>query len=140
MSMARISSGVGVRPTLYLGDCATRTANIAAAAAYLSNHITHAPVCQDFPGPDGIVVVFVIRSAHSHQSLVRGLHVSGFVGCARLHDGFPTVPAPWQAEPCEGDRQAWFTQVRVLPRAAAIGRYLYALNTAASRPGQPRDF
>src|SRR5260370_27632855 len=93
MSVARISSGDGVRPTPYLGDSASSPAH-ARATPNLASRISHAPVCENLPGPDAVVVIFVICSAHCDQGLVRRLHVTGLIRCARLHDGFSPVPVP----------------------------------------------
>src|SRR5437773_10357727 len=70
ISMRRISSAVGVRPTPYVGDCANaglpRSSRIVTS---LSEPIGHAPVFVDLPGHNAVV-----EPGHSVISLL--MHVS----------------------------------------------------------------
>src|ERR1700687_5807327 len=86
ISMRRISSAVGVRPTPYVGDCANAglpkspTLVSSRIAASLSEPIGHAPVLGDLPGHNA-----VLEPGHSVISLHRHVPPLGDLLSQRLH-------------------------------------------------------
>src|SRR5919197_5629153 len=101
MSHARISSGVGVRPTPYRGDCASAaTPRSNTNGRTLSIPIGHAPVPRDSPGLNGVVQprhaeCFIERLVPVLGDLCsRRLHLTDVVRAARLNLGFLSVPVP----------------------------------------------
>src|SRR6266404_7150975 len=106
ISMRRISSAVGVRPTPYVGDCANaglpRSSRIVTS---LSEPIGHAPVLGDLPRHNAVV-----EPGHSVISLRRHvpplgdllsqrLHLPDLVGGARKNLGRVSIPIPLMGEP-----------------------------------------
>src|SRR3954466_14852619 len=103
MSQARISSGVGVRPTPYVGDCASADTPISDANANGSNlrvPIGHAPVSRDPPRLHAVV-----QARHAERGIVglvpvlgdlftRRLNLADLVGAARQEFGLVAVPIP----------------------------------------------
>src|SRR5712675_2188668 len=85
ISMRRISSAVGVRPTPYVGDCADaglpRSPTLVSSriATSLSEPIGHAPVLGDLPGHDAVV-----QPRHPVISLKRHVPVLGDLLSRRL--------------------------------------------------------
>src|SRR5262245_46026773 len=116
MSMRRISSAVGVRPTPYVGDCANtglpKSGTIVSPTLASSGMLTslgepigHLPVLGDLPGHDAVV-----EPGHSVISLRRHipplgdllpqrLHLPDLVGGARQNLGLLSIPVPPIAEP-----------------------------------------
>src|SRR5580704_1170462 len=82
ISKARISSGVGARPTPNLGDdCANAgLARMSAIATSLSEPIGHAPVLGDLPRHNAVV-----EPRHSVISFKRHVPVLGDLLSHRLH-------------------------------------------------------
>src|SRR5262245_13096873 len=86
ISMRRISSAVGVRPTPYVGDCANAglpknpTLVSSRIVTNLSEPIGHAPVLGDLPGHNAIV-----EPGHSVVSLRRHVPPRGDLLSQRLH-------------------------------------------------------
>src|SRR5262245_16071823 len=142
MSHARISSAVGVRPTPYLGDCASAATPISNTNARtgpgLSVPIGHAPVARDSPRLNGVVEPrhaerFVVRLVPVFCDLCsRRLHLTDLVGAARLELGFLPVPIPLVAE--SGMRHAGgrSLDLRSVPSLAAIGGDLHLFDRAAA--------
>src|SRR6059036_1392438 len=98
MSMARISSGLGVRPMPYLGDCAVRITHVTSRTAPLTIHIGHAPVGHHLVLADAIVVVVGISAANRHKRSQIRLDVACLVSGARFDDRFAAFPPPGQAK------------------------------------------
>src|SRR5262249_35236451 len=106
ISMRRISSAVGVRPTPYVGDCANaglpRSSRIVTS---LSEPIGHAPVLGDLPGHNAVVEPgHSVISLHRHvpplgDLLSQRLHLPDLVGGARKNLGRVSIPSPLIAEP-----------------------------------------
>src|SRR5262249_37642932 len=132
ISMRRISSGVGVRPTPYVGDCANaglpRSSRIVTS---LSEPIAHAPVLGDLPGHDAIVEPGPsVISLHRHvpplgDLLSQRLHLPDLVGGARKNLGRVPIPSPRIAEP--DVRHALWCRLELgeVPLLPAIGGYLH---------------
>src|SRR2546427_9266796 len=122
MSHARISSGVGVRPTWYVGDCALSVApristkassggRVLLEPADLSDRaldevrIVHAPIGHDSPHLNRVVRAFDVEVWR--QGLVPELrdlrpcwlHRTEFVRAARHDLALLAVPRPRQREP-----------------------------------------
>src|SRR6266850_1104260 len=147
ISMRRISSAVGVRPTPYVGDCANaglpRSSKIAAS---LSEPIGHAPVLGDLPGHNTVVEPgHSVISLHRHvpplgNLLSQRLHLPDLVGGARKNLGLVSIPIPVIAEP--DVRHALWSPLELgeVPFLPAIGGYFHGLNGAPAGPGQPADF
>src|SRR5262245_53579960 len=107
MSHARSSSAVGVRPTPYVGDCASTDAPISntnANARILCVAIGHAPVAGASPWLNAVV-----ESRHRESGVVRLVPVLGQLRarrlsltdlvCAARHDlRLGSVPVPVVAE------------------------------------------
>src|SRR5262245_60780840 len=101
ISHARISSGVGVRPTPYFADWASAAAPMSHTnVRILSVAIGHAPIARDFPGLNGVV-----ETGHAERLVKRlvpelgdlcsrRLHLADLVRAARLDLGFLSVPIP----------------------------------------------
>src|SRR5206468_11280521 len=106
ISMRRISSAVGVRPTPYVGDCANaglpRSSRIVTS---LSEPIGHAPVLGDLPGHNAVVEPgHSVISLHRYvpplgDLLSQRLHLPNLVGGARKNLGRVSIPSPLIAEP-----------------------------------------
>src|SRR3982074_1317312 len=106
ISMRRISSAVGVRPTPYVGACANaglpRSSRIVTS---LSEPIGHAPVLGDLPGHNAVVEPgHSVISLHRHvpplgDLLSQRLHLSDLVGGALQDHGGETTPSPLVAQP-----------------------------------------
>src|SRR5438132_1847383 len=146
ISMRRISSAVGVRPTPYVGDCANaglpRSSRIVTS---LREPIGRAAVPGDLPGHNAVVA-----PGHSVISLPRHvpplgdllsqrLHLPDLVGGARKNLGRVSIPSPLIAEP--DVRHALWCRLELgeVPLLPAIGGYLHGTNGAAAGPGQTAD-
>src|SRR6516225_6661921 len=120
ISMRRISSAVGVRPTPYVGDCANaglpRSSRIVTS---LSEPIGHAPVLGDL--------------------LSQRLHLPDLVGGARKNLGRVSIPSPLIAEPDVRHGLWCRLELGEVPLLPAIGGYLHGTNGAPAGPGQPAD-
>src|SRR5438093_410936 len=82
ISQARISSGVGVRPTPNVGDCAEPSwhiARIATSGRTLRKRIVHTPIARDLPRLNGIV-----RARDPEFVVQRLVPVFGGLGSRRL--------------------------------------------------------
>src|SRR3979411_1161123 len=146
ISMRRISSAVGVRPTPYVGDCANaglpRSSRIVTT---LSEPIGHAPVLGDLPGHNAVVEPrHSVISLHRHvpplgDLLSQCLHLPDLVGGARKNLGRVSIPSPRIAEP--DVRHALWCRLELgeVPLLPAIGGYLHGTNGAPAGPGQPAD-
>src|SRR6195256_2773986 len=132
ISMRRISSAVGVRPTPYVGDCANaglpRSSRIVTS---LSEPIGHAPVLGDLPGHNAVV-----EPRHSviplewhvpplGDLLTQRLDLPDLVSGARKNLGLGSIPIPLVAEPHV--RHALWSPLELgaVPLFPAIGGYLY---------------
>src|SRR5436190_1959806 len=133
MSQAFTSSGVGARPTPYFGACASIPPAIPSAISSIL-HIVHSSIGRDFPDCDAVVVILRVGSARFEQRLARGLNVPGFIGAARLHGSFLTVPLPRHAEARESPGQAGLVELGRVPGLAAVRRNLDAIDAAAAGP------
>src|SRR4249919_1700816 len=85
MSQARISSGVGVRPMPYVGDCASAETPISDANANANGRslrvpIGHAPILRDPPGLNAVV-----QPRHAERGVVGLVPVLGDLFTRRLH-------------------------------------------------------
>src|SRR5687768_17637224 len=81
MSHARISSAVGVRPTPYVGDCASaQTPMSDTNNSALSVPIGHAPIARDSPRLNSVV-----QPRHAVLGSQRHLPVRGDLRSRRLH-------------------------------------------------------
>src|SRR5207245_2547895 len=132
ISMRRISSAVGVRPTPYVGDCANaglpRSSRIVAS---LSEPIGHTPVPGDPPRHHAVVqprhsVISLKRHVPVLSDLLsRRLHLPDLVGAARKNLGLVSIPIPLIAEP--GVRHALCSPLELgkVPLPPAIGGYLH---------------
>src|SRR5262249_1026624 len=139
MSHARTSSGVGVRPTPYRADWASAAALMSNTnVKILSMAIGHAPIARDLPRLNGVV-----QSGHAEgliERLVpvlgdlfsRRLHLTDFVGAARLDLGRLSVPIPLITE--SGMRHARCRSLDLggVPPLAAVGGDLHLLDRAAT--------
>src|SRR4029077_7487088 len=150
MSNARISSAVGVRPTPYVGPCASAetpisTANANAIRKTLRVPIGHAPVLGDPPRLNAVV-----QPRHAEcfiKGLVpvlgdlcaRRLRLTDLVRAARLELRF--VPVPFQLIAKTGMGHAlWRSpELSLVPFLAAVGRHFHQLDRAATGPGQAAD-
>src|SRR5690242_9415283 len=140
-SQLLISSGVGARPSPYVGDCAPAIACKTAPSAAISAHrILYAPIGHNPPALDGVEVVTPVRAARFHQVVEHGLHITAFVGATGLEDHFAPVPLPPQAKTRKSDGQHWGLQRSVLQAAAAIHGDFDPANRAASGPCESGDF
>src|SRR5262245_46105459 len=111
ISMRRISSAVGVRPTPYVGDCANAglpgspTVVSSRIVTSLSEPIGHAPVLGDLPRHDAVVEPgHSVISLHRHvpplgDLLSQRLHLPDLVGGTRQNFGRVSIPIPLIAEP-----------------------------------------
>src|SRR6266571_4617995 len=150
ISMRRISSAVGVRPTPYVGDCANavlprRLPSSSGIVTTLSEAIGHAPVPGDFPGHNAVVqpghpVVPLegyfppIGDLLSHR-----LPLPDLVGAARQNRGLGSIPLPWVGE-SDVRHALWSVlELGAVPLLSAIGGYFHGLDGAASGPGEPAD-
>src|SRR5262245_26960057 len=151
ISMRRISSAVGVRPTPYVGDCANAglptSSTIAGSRTVtsLSEPIGHAPVPGDLPGHDAVVEPgHSVISLHRHvpplgDLLSQRLHLPDLVGGARKNLGRASIPSPLIAEP--DVRHALWCRLELgeVPLLPAIGGYLHRTNGPPPGPAQPAD-
>src|SRR6187551_3714822 len=107
ISHARISSALGVRPTPYVGDCATAEAppmSTSANGMALSVPIGHAPITRNSPRLNAVV-----QPGHRERGIqrlvpvlgelcARRLRLTDFVRAARHDLGLASVPVPHEAE------------------------------------------
>src|SRR5262245_20450369 len=73
------------------------------------------------PGFDAVVVVADFDAALGNELVAAGLEEAGFVGAARLDDGFGAVPRPRIAEADHGFVEDRLLQHGRLPGARVIG-------------------
>src|SRR5499426_2068273 len=151
ISMRRISSAVGVRPTPYVGDCAnaglpTSTAIVGSRiVTSLSEPIGHAPVLGDLPWHNAVVEPgHSVIPLHRHvpplgDLLSQRLHLPDLVGGTRQNLGRVAIPGPLIAEPHVRHALRSVLQLGVGPLLPAIGGDLDGLDGAAAGPGQPAD-
>src|SRR6516162_3546627 len=147
ISMRRISSAVGVRPTPYVGDCANAglPSSSSRIVTSLSEPIGHAPVLGDLPGHNAVVEPgHSVISLHRHvpplgDLLSQRLHLPDLVGGARKNLGRVSIPSPRIAEP--DVRHALWCRLELgeVPLLPAVGGYLHGTNGAPAGPGQPAD-
>src|SRR3984893_16614262 len=146
ISMRRISSAVGVRPTPYVGDCANAgLPRSSRTVTSLSEPIGHAPVLGDLPGHNAVVEPgHSVISLHRHvpplgDLLSQRLHLPDLVGGARKNLGRVSIPSPLIAEP--DVRHALWCRLGLgeVPLLPAIGGYIHGPNGAPAGPGQPAD-
>src|SRR5687767_12003156 len=145
ISHARISSALGVRPTPYVGDCASAETPMSKANAIgrtLRVPIGDAPVRGDLPGLNAVV-----QPRHAEcgiEGLVpilgdlcaRRLHLTDLVRAARLQLGLLSVPIPHMTE--SGMRHALRSPLYLgeVPAPATVGGHFHLANGSATRPGQ----
>src|SRR5262245_45838695 len=143
ISQARISSGVGVRPTPYCGVCASATLPSSNRnGRSLSNRIVNAPIARDLPRLNGIVVAWhVERVIRRHVEELgdlgsRRLNLAEFIGAPREQLGFTSIAIP--AVDKFGVRHAIGRppDLGVLPVSAAGGGHFDLANGAPTGPGQ----
>src|SRR5258708_35990528 len=146
ISMRRISSAVGVRPTPYVGDCANaglpRSSRIVTS---LSEPIGHAPVLGDLPRHNAVVepghsVIALRRHVPPLGDLLsQRLHLPDLVGGARKNLGRASIPSPLMAEPDVRHALWWRLELGEVPLLPAIRGYLHGTNGAPAGPAQPAD-
>src|SRR5262249_46417282 len=144
ISQARISSGVGVRPTPYGGDCASATPPASKTTERtLSNRIVNASIARDPPRLNGIVVawhverVIVLRHVEELGDLrSRRLNLTDFVCAPRKDLGFGAVPIPVVGE--FGVRHAIGRSPNLggFPVLASVSGYFHLANGAPTGPSQ----
>src|SRR5262249_22626396 len=143
ISQARISSGVGVRPTPYGGDCASAMPPSSNTNdRTLSDRIVNAPIARDSPRLNGIVVAWHVERPIRRRVEELGdlgscrLHLAQFVRAARKDLGFSSIPIPVESE--LGMRHAIGRPVNlgIFPALAAVGGDLHLANSPATGPGQ----
>src|SRR5262245_34273122 len=146
MSNARISSALGVRPTPYVGPCAsTGTPTSNANGRILSIAIGHAPIAGDLPGLNRVV-----QSRHTEcliERLVpvlgelfsRRLSLTDFVNAARKDLRLFSVPIPLIAETGMRHTLRRSLEFSLVPFLAAVGGHFHQLDGAATGPGQAAD-
>src|SRR5688500_9633657 len=105
ISHARISSAVGVRPTPYVGDCASaHTPMSDTNNSTLSVAIGHAPIARDPPRLNGVVEPWHAVLGSQRHLPVRGdlrarrLHLADLICAAREDLGRISVPVPLMRE------------------------------------------
>src|SRR5215813_2972148 len=146
ISMRRISSAVGVRPTPYVGDCANAgLPSNSRIVTNLSEPIGHAPIPGDLPGHDAVVEPgHPVISLRGHipplgDLLSQRLHLPELVGGARKNLGRASIPSPLIAEPDVRHALWCGLELGEVPLPPAIGGYLHGTNGAPAGPGQPAD-
>src|SRR6185295_12213214 len=148
ISHARISSALGVRPTPYVGPCASAEPLMSTANAIGSNlrvPIGHAPVPGDPPGLHAVV-----QPRHAEcfiEGLVpelgdlfaRRLNLTDLVRAARQEFRLLAVPMPLIAETGMGHTLWRSLELSLVPFLAAVGGHFHLLDGAATGPGQAAD-
>src|SRR6185295_2001102 len=148
ISHARISSALGVRPTPYVGPCASAEppmSNANAIGSTLRVPIGHAPVRGDPPGLHAVV-----QPRHAEcfvEGLVpelgdlfaRRLHLTDLVGAARQQLRLFSVPVPLIAETGMGHTLRHGLELGLVPFLAAVGGHFHLLDGAATGPGEAAD-
>src|ERR1700745_2486224 len=92
------------------------------------------------PGPDHVVMVDVIVTAHREQFSQGRLNVTGLVDGAALDHRRLAVPMPREAEAGQRPRQHRLLQFRLLPALARSDGYMHAPARAGSGPGEAAYF
>src|ERR1700704_3043091 len=151
ISMRRISSAVGVRPTPYVGDCAnaglptSSTIVGSRIVTSLSEPIGHAPVLGDLPGHNAVVEPgHPVASLHRHvpplgDLLSQRLHLPDLVGGARKNLGLLSIPSPRIAEPHVRLGLGSRLELGEFPFLPAVSGDFHGLKGAPAGPGQPAD-
>src|SRR5471032_464 len=146
ISRARISAGVGVRPTPYVGDWAKAgLPRSNAIATNLSESIGHSPISVYPPGHHAVVqprhsVVSIKRHVPVFGDLLsRRLLLPDLVGAAGNDLGFVAIPMPRITEPCVRHALRRRLDLGAVPLPPAIGGHLHVTNGAPAGPGQPAD-
>src|SRR5688572_7338670 len=128
ISQARISSALGVRPTPYVGDCASAETPMSNTnGRTLSMLIVHAPIAGDPPRLNGVVQPrHSVRGIQGHVPELgdlgsRRLNLAQFVGASRKQLGLFSVPIPLIAEPGMRHAIGRPLYLGVLPAPAAVG-------------------
>src|ERR1700722_16275350 len=147
ISSARISSGVGVFPTPYVGDWADAGphAHKISAACRALNRIVHAPIARYPPRlnrvvrPLNAVSLVMVRwyLEKRGQFRARRLHLPKFIGAARLQYTLLPVPLPVHAKSRMRFRMDRAADLRLFPRLPGVRRNFYAPHGATTRPCQP---
>src|SRR5678815_483947 len=149
ISIALISSVVGVRPIPYLGPCASTETPIStttANARILCEPIRHAPVARDAPRLNAVVQpghaeCLIVRFVPVFGDLgTRRLRLTDFVGAARQDLCLVSVPIPLIAETGKGHALRRALELGLVPFLPAVGRDLDQFDRTAARPRQPADF
>src|SRR4029453_17550835 len=136
ISHARISSALGVRPTPYVGPCASAETPVSKANAIgrtLRVPIGHAPVFGDPPGLHAVV-----QPGHAEcfiEGLVpelgdlfaRRLNLTDLFRAARLELRFVSVPFPLIGETGMGHTLWRSLELSLFPFFAAVGRHFFQL-------------
>src|SRR5687768_4249295 len=152
MSSALISSGVGVRPILYVGPCASaeappmsNTSSTNANGSILCEPIGHAPVARDVPRLNTVVQpghpeCLIVGSVPILGDLgARRLRLAQFIGTARQDLCLVSVPIPRIAETGKRHALRRALELSLVPLLPAVGGHLHQLDRAAARPRQPAD-
>src|SRR5947209_6007211 len=150
ISTARISSGAGVRPSPYVGPCASAETPISKANANAMRNtlrvaIGHAPVLRDAPGLNAVV-----QPRHAEcfiEGLVpvlgdlcaRRLNLTDLVRTPRLELRFVSVPIPLIGKTGMSHTLWRPLELGLVPFLAAVGRDFHQLDSAATGPGQAAD-
>ena len=106
MSLALISSSLGVLPSWYVGPCASAVthAERAIAAARRLQRILNAPIPVYLPRLNAIEVVGLIEVVRGHAQVLGRLdygrlNLAPFIRAARLKHRLFAVPPPREAKP-----------------------------------------
>src|SRR5215472_5079670 len=136
-------------PSASAGNAKSNTAaSTKRPAPILRVSISHLTFGIDRPASDGVVVVArkfrpfrrrLSLPAQSNEFGARRLHIAGFVPCATLQHGRPTVPMPGHTEAREGLRQRWFLERSLRPARTAVGGDHDLGNASGTRIGDARD-
>src|SRR5687767_1117945 len=146
MSHARISSALGVRPTPYVGDCASALTPMSdTSRKTLSVPIAHAPIATDPPWLNGVV-----EPGHAERAIERPVPILGdlrarrldladLVGAAREDLGLVSVPVPRKRESRVRHALRGSLNLRGAPARAAVGRDFDFSDGSAARPREASD-
>src|SRR6185295_3134726 len=150
ISMRRISSAVGVRPTPYVGDCAIaglprRLPSTRGIATILGEAIGNTSVPGDFPGHDAVVqpghpvVPLEGYFPPLGDLLAQRLPLPDLVDAARHDHGLGSIPLPRVGEPDVRHALRRILELGAVPLLPAVGGHFHGLHGTAAGPGQPAD-
>lgn len=79
------------------------------------------------------------KAPDGNQLFTGGLHITGFIGAARLQRSLIAVPLPRQCKASQGLRKNRLVQARVLPILSVVGGNFNSGDAPPARPGQACD-